>query len=143
MAGRGNSNGMNGGPNANRPQDGPGGNGGADTAELSPEEVDASRTREITAKAVTGILILILKWLKLSRTPVSPAAYSWIFVLILLPDVLKFEYMTQLLLDSNYLPLVLKFFAHQDIQQVVDSKTDRIENRYVDIACWCFILDFC
>lgn len=38
--------------------------------------------------------------------------------------------MTQLLLDSNYLPLVLKLFAHQDIQQVVDSKTDRLENRY-------------
>lgn len=45
------------------------------------------------------------------------------------PDVLKFEYLTQLLLDSNYIPLVLKLFAHQDIQQVVDSKTDRAENR--------------
>lgn len=46
-------------------------------------------------------------------------------------DVLKFEYLTQLLLDSNYVPLVLKLFAHQDIQQVVDSKTDRVENRSV------------
>ncbi len=46
-------------------------------------------------------------------------------------DVLKFEYSTQLLLDSNYIPLILKLFAHQDIQQVVDSKTDRLENRYV------------
>jgi hypothetical protein len=45
-------------------------------------------------------------------------------------DVLKAEYLTQLLLDSNYVPLVLKLFAHQDIQQVVDSKLDRIENRY-------------
>lgn len=45
-------------------------------------------------------------------------------------DVLKFEYLTQLLLDSNYLPLVLKLFAHQDIQQVVDSKMDHVENRY-------------
>ena len=44
-------------------------------------------------------------------------------------DVLKFEYMTQLLLDSNYLPLVLKLFAMHDIQQVVESKTDRIEQR--------------
>jgi Domain of unknown function (DUF3402) len=44
-------------------------------------------------------------------------------------DVLKFEYMTQLLLDSNYLPLVLKLFALHDVQQVVESKTDRIENR--------------
>lgn len=38
--------------------------------------------------------------------------------------------MTQLLLDSNYVPLVLKLFAHQDVQQVVDSKIDRVENRY-------------
>ncbi|KAG5913221.1 hypothetical protein E4U42_001369, partial [Claviceps africana] len=34
--------------------------------ELSPEEVDASRTREITSKAMTGILLLLLKWLRLS-----------------------------------------------------------------------------
>jgi hypothetical protein len=44
-------------------------------------------------------------------------------------DVLKFEYFTQLLLDSNYIPLVLKLFAHQDIQQVVDSKMDRVDSR--------------
>lgn len=49
-------------------------------------------------------------------------------------DVLKFEYMTQLLLDSNYIPLVLKLFAHQDIQQAVDSKTDRVEHRYIHIG---------
>lgn len=34
------------------------------------------------------------------------------------------------MLDSNYVPLVLKLFAHQDIQQVVDSKTDRLENSF-------------
>lgn len=44
--------------------------------------------------------------------------------------MLKFEYLSQLLLDSNYVPLVLKLFAHQDIQQVVDSKTDRLENSF-------------
>jgi hypothetical protein len=44
-------------------------------------------------------------------------------------DVLKFEYFTQLLLDSNYLPLVLKLFAHQEIDKVVDSKTDRDDMR--------------
>lgn len=51
-------------------------------------------------------------------------------VLTALVDVLKFEYFTQLLLDSNYLPLVLKLFAHQDVQQVVDSKIDRVENSF-------------
>ncbi|KAL4726088.1 Factor arrest protein 11 [Fusarium chlamydosporum] len=109
--GRGNP-GMNGGPSANRQQqEMPGQNPPKPpTPELTLEEVDAARTREITSKAMTGILILLLKWLRISH-------------------VLKFEYMTQLLLDSNYVPLVLKLFAHQDVQQVVDSKMDRAENR--------------
>ncbi|KAK4219266.1 hypothetical protein QBC37DRAFT_461792 [Rhypophila decipiens] len=77
----------------------------------SDSDVDEARSREIAAKAVTGILIMLLKWLKISH-------------------VLKFEYLTQLLLDSNYLPLVLKLFALQDVQQVVESKTDRIENSF-------------
>lgn len=34
------------------------------------------------------------------------------------------------MLDHNYVPLILKLFAHQDIQQVVDSKTDRLENSF-------------
>jgi hypothetical protein len=46
-------------------------------------------------------------------------------------DILKFEYLTQLLLDSNYLPLVLKLFAHQEIDKVVDSRTDRDDMRFV------------
>ncbi|KAH7264039.1 hypothetical protein B0J15DRAFT_489801 [Fusarium solani] len=118
--GRGNNPGMNGGPGGNRQQQQqqqqqqelPGQNAPrVPTPELSLEEVDAARTREITSKAMTGILILLLKWLRVSH-------------------VLKFEYMTQLLLDSNYVPLVLKLFAHQDVQQVVDSKMDRAENSF-------------
>ncbi|SPN98934.1 related to Protein required for hyphal anastomosis (HAM-2) [Cephalotrichum gorgonifer] len=105
------------GPNGNVNGGQPGGNGvngGANSPpapELSIEDVDAARTREITAKAATGIILLMLKWFKVSHT-------------------LKFEYMTQLLLDSNYIPLVLKLFAHQDIQQVVDSKMDRVEHSF-------------
>ncbi|RDW89121.1 putative HAM-2 [Coleophoma cylindrospora] len=79
-----------------------------DPADLSPEEIEAIRSREITAKAVSGILLILLKWFKVSH-------------------VLKFEYLTQLLLDSNYLPLILKLFAHQEIEKVVDSKTDRLD----------------
>ncbi|KAL2256768.1 hypothetical protein VTK26DRAFT_1152 [Humicola hyalothermophila] len=74
-------------------------------------DVDEVRSREITAKAVTGILVLLLKWLKLSH-------------------VLKFEYMTQLLLDSNYIPMALKIFAINDIQQVVETKSDRLEHSF-------------
>ncbi|GKU16528.1 unnamed protein product [Fusarium langsethiae] len=110
--GRGNP-GMNGGPATNRQQQEISGQNlpKPPTPELTLEEVDAARTREITSKAMTGILILLLKWLRVSH-------------------VLKFEYMTQLLLDSNYVPLVLKLFAHQDVQQVVDSKVDRVENSF-------------
>ncbi|OAQ63390.1 pheromone-dependent cell cycle arrest protein Far11 [Pochonia chlamydosporia 170] len=111
MAGRGNNPGMNGGPSGPRPPEVPGQIAAQEEPEPSPEEVDAVRTREITSKAMTGILVLLLKWLRISH-------------------VLKFEYLTQLLLDSNYVPLVLKLFAHQDVQQVVDSKMDRVENSF-------------
>ena len=33
--------------------------------------------------------------------------------------------MTQLLLDSNYMPLILKMFAHQEVDQAVALKHDR------------------
>ncbi|KAH7318633.1 protein required for hyphal anastomosis [Stachybotrys elegans] len=111
MSARGSSANLNGGPGAQRGPDLAGQSQSTELPEMSPEEVDAARTREITAKAMTGILLMLLKWLRLSH-------------------VLKFEYVTQLLLDSNYVPLVLKLFAHQDIQQVVDSKMDRVENSF-------------
>ncbi|RDL35404.1 Protein required for hyphal anastomosis (HAM-2) [Venustampulla echinocandica] len=90
-------------------------------SELPIDEIEAMRSREITAKAVSGILLILLKWFKVSRKAIVPEYRS----LLTLLDVLKFEYFTQLLLDSNYLPLVLKLFAHQEIDRVVDSKTDR------------------
>lgn len=100
---------VNGGPGPMNPAMPPG--KAAEAASPSDSDVDEARSKEIAAKAVTGILITLLKWFKLSH-------------------VLKFEYMTQLLLDSNYLPLVLKLFALQDVQQVVESKTDRIEHSF-------------
>src|SRR5438045_9349040 len=51
-------------------------------ADLSPEDLDAIRSREISQKAISGAIFILLKWLKLSH-------------------ILKFEYFTQLLLDSN------------------------------------------
>jgi hypothetical protein len=45
-----------------------GANGGrADTQQTSTDDLDTSRTQEITAKAVSGILIMLLKWFKVSR----------------------------------------------------------------------------
>ncbi|KAL3458699.1 hypothetical protein BJX64DRAFT_219347 [Aspergillus heterothallicus] len=72
------------------------------------DEIDNIRLREITGKAISGSLLLLIKWFKRSH-------------------ILKFEYMTQLLLDSNYLPLILKMFAHQDVDQAVAQRTDRDE----------------
>lgn len=99
----------------------------ADATHMAVDELNALRAREITSKAVSGILLMLLKWFKLSRMP---------FLVFLSPitcmadsslDVLKFEYLTQLLLDANYLPLILKLFAHQDIDRAVDQRNDRIE----------------
>ncbi|KAI0909048.1 hypothetical protein F4823DRAFT_563273 [Ustulina deusta] len=97
----------------NRSVDSSSGTNGSVNQDLAAHVTDASvgRNMEIEAKASTAIILLLLKWLKISH-------------------VLKFEYLTQLLLDSNYLPLVLKLFAHQDIQQVVDSKADHIEHSF-------------
>ncbi|KAK4147186.1 uncharacterized protein C8A04DRAFT_24984 [Dichotomopilus funicola] len=89
----------------------PGGKNGGDPNSPLDGDVDELRSREIAAKAVTGTLILLLKWLKLSH-------------------VLKFEYVTQLLLDLNYLPMALKIFAMYDVQQVVESRTDRLEHSF-------------
>jgi hypothetical protein len=38
----------------------------------TPEEIDINRHREITSKAVSAILILLLKWFKASRTFLTP-----------------------------------------------------------------------
>lgn len=73
---------------------------------LSMEELNETRLREICHKAISGSLFLFLKWFKISH-------------------ILKFEYLTQLLLDSNYIPLVLKYFAHQNLEDLVAIKYDR------------------
>ncbi|KAG5996202.1 hypothetical protein E4U54_002638, partial [Claviceps lovelessii] len=66
--GNGSISGMNGGPHPNGPRaTNPSGQVPTqEEPEPSPEEVDAVRTREITSKAMTGILLLLLKWLRLS-----------------------------------------------------------------------------
>jgi hypothetical protein len=39
--------------------------------------------------------------------------------------------MTQLLLDSNYLPLILKMFAHQDVDLAVAQVNDCDDLKFV------------
>lgn len=62
------------GQNGGRANGGPGlmnnamnGPAKAEVTSPSDSDVDEARSREIAAKAVTGILITLLKWFKLSR----------------------------------------------------------------------------
>ncbi|KAK3060421.1 Factor arrest protein 11, partial [Teratosphaeriaceae sp. CCFEE 6253] len=75
-------------------------NGAGDGIENSADEIDHLRSQEIQAKALTGILLLLLKWFKVGH-------------------VLQYEYLTQLLLDSNYVPMVLKLLGAQDLGRAV------------------------
>ncbi|KAL1601441.1 Factor arrest protein 11 [Paraconiothyrium brasiliense] len=72
------------------------------------EELDAMRTQEVLDKAVSGTLMLILKWFKVSH-------------------VLKYEFITQLLVDSSYVPLILKLLQLQEIEKVVNFKCEQEE----------------
>jgi len=56
---------VNGGPGLVNAMNGP---AKAEVTSPSDSDVDEARSREIAAKAVTGILITLLKWFKLSRT---------------------------------------------------------------------------
>lgn len=84
------------------------------------------RHREITSKAVSAILVLVLKWFKASREWSAADALGGADVGL---DILKFHYVSQLLFDSNCLLLVLKMFGLSDVFQSVttqhDSKDDK------------------
>ncbi|KIX99423.1 uncharacterized protein Z520_04999 [Fonsecaea multimorphosa CBS 102226] len=80
--------------------------------EMTLEDLDNVRSREISQQAVSGALFLLLKWFKVSH-------------------ILKFEYMNQLLLDSNYVQLTLKYFAHQNLEDLVAFRYDRD-----DLSVW-------
>ncbi|KAF2180216.1 protein required for hyphal anastomosis [Zopfia rhizophila CBS 207.26] len=79
------------------------------------EELDAARTQEILDKAVSGILILLLKWFKVSH-------------------ILKYEYLTQLLVDSSYVPLILKLLQLQEIEKVVNFKCEQEEVNFFNFC---------
>ncbi|KAK9365764.1 hypothetical protein V1509DRAFT_632075 [Lipomyces kononenkoae] len=63
-------------------------------------ELEDARETELTLKAITGILYLLLKWFKTSH-------------------ILKSEFLAQLLYDSNALPLILQLFNTKEIEQFV------------------------
>jgi hypothetical protein len=96
-----------------------------DASNLSIEDLDALRTQEITAKAASGLLLLMLKWFKTSR---RPTLVFRIPLLTILTDVLKFEYLTQLLVDANYIPMILKLIQTQEIEKMVNYRSDRVDH---------------
>ncbi|KAJ6516172.1 hypothetical protein C8R45DRAFT_959155 [Mycena sanguinolenta] len=75
------------------------------------DEIDVTRHREITSKAVSAILLLVLKWFKVSH-------------------VMKFHHLGQHLLDTNCLLLILKMFSLQDLSAIVISKADSPDNNF-------------
>ncbi|CAK5262962.1 unnamed protein product [Mycena citricolor] len=78
---------------------------------LSSDDIDVMRHREVTSKAISAILLLLLKWFKVSH-------------------IMKFHYLGQLLLDSNCLLLILKLFSVQDVSQTVISRADCPDNNF-------------
>lgn len=72
---------------------------------LSLEDTDIMRHREITSKAVSAILILLLRWFKTSH-------------------VMKFHYLSHLLVDSNCLLLILKMFGLQEVSTQVSTRNE-------------------
>ncbi|ODO08260.1 hypothetical protein I350_03850 [Cryptococcus amylolentus CBS 6273] len=75
------------------------------TAPATQEEIDISRHREITSKAVSAIIILLLKWFKASH-------------------ILKFHLLTQMLFDSNCVLLLLKMFGLTEITPVITARNE-------------------
>jgi hypothetical protein len=84
------------------------GNGHFDGNENTSEELDKLRSQEIAAKALSAVLLLLLKWFKLNH-------------------ILQYEYLTQLLLDSNYVPLILKLWQTHEIGRACHYPLERPE----------------
>lgn len=102
--------------------------------ELRLEDIDINRHREITSKAVSAILILTLKWFKTSRECIvaQTADTKRAFLpdsTAVRADVMKFHYLSQLLVDSNCLLLILKMFGLQEVSTSVKTKHERPDQK--------------
>ncbi|KAI5806646.1 hypothetical protein DFH27DRAFT_549012 [Peziza echinospora] len=75
-------------------------------------KLNALRETEIMSKAVAAIFLMLLKWFRVSH-------------------VLKFEYLTQLLLDTSYLPLLLRILGNTEVATIVNTKTDHKESSFL------------
>ncbi|PKI83962.1 Factor arrest protein 11 [Malassezia vespertilionis] len=69
------------------------------------EDMDIVRHREIFNKGISSVLLLTLRWFKASHA-------------------LKYEYLAQVMLDSNVLLLILKIFGLQEVSQFVRWRSE-------------------
>lgn len=70
---------------------------------MSLDDIDVARHREITSKAVSAIILLLLKWFKVSH-------------------VMKFQWLSTLLVDSNCILLMLKMYGFQDVVNMMRTQ---------------------
>ena len=108
-----------------------------DTTASSVEDVNEVRSQEISSKAVSGLLILLLKWFKVSRKFFDSYLSLNILSPLTISDVLKFEFLTQLIVDASYIPMFLKLLQQQEIERVVNYKCDRedLKSVYPTFLC--------
>ncbi|KAL9538658.1 hypothetical protein MBANPS3_010767 [Mucor bainieri] len=79
------------------------------------EDINVTRNRESISKAVSGILLLLLKWFKTSH-------------------VLKFEYLSQVLIDSGCMLLILKLLGLQEVALLASKKTDDDSQSFLGVV---------
>ncbi|KAG6832892.1 hypothetical protein H0H92_004776 [Tricholoma furcatifolium] len=82
------------------------------------DEIDVMRHREVTSKAVSAILLLVLKWFKELQMLTDAL------------DIMKFHHLGQHLLDTNCLLLILKIFGLQEVATSVVSKADAPDHNF-------------
>jgi hypothetical protein len=94
----------------------------------SMETADIDRNREILCKSISAILLVLLKWFKVSRKYKRKEWHLSIRLIpvfsFFFPDVLKFEYFSQLLVDSGCMLLILKIFGLQELGALATVKTE-------------------
>ena len=95
----------------------------------SADQVNNTRSQEIMGKAVSSMLLLLLKWFRVSREFRLSKILSTDRFLTLVTDVLRYEYLTQLLLDTNYVPLFIKIWSGADIGRACHFKLDKEESK--------------
>jgi hypothetical protein len=93
----------------------------------SLEETDALRHREIMTKALGSLILLLLKWFKMSRE--SYRERQALVPNTAFLDIMKFHHLGHTLLDSNCLLLCLRLLGLQEVSTYVITKNEIPERK--------------